>query len=79
MFGKIDPNAPLTPQDAADMVGVSTCTLARWRQEGGEPRFVRLSRNTVKYRYMDVAAFIEARLHAQEGTRAACVQGTPWL
>lgn len=37
-------------------------TLARWRQEGGELRFVRLSRKTVKYRYADIAAFIEARL-----------------
>ena len=62
MFVKIDPNTLLTPQDAADMLGVSTATLARWRHEGGELKFVRLSRQTVKYRYADIAAFIEARL-----------------
>jgi len=64
MFVKIDPNALLTPQDAADMLGVSTATLARWRQEGGELRFVRLSRKTVKYRYADIEAFIEEWLCA---------------
>jgi predicted site-specific integrase-resolvase len=44
--------------------GVSTSTLARWRQEGGELKFVRLSRQTVKYRYADIEAFIEERLQA---------------
>jgi predicted site-specific integrase-resolvase len=46
------------------MLGVSTSTLARWRHEGSELKFVRLSRKTVKYRYADIAAFIEERLHA---------------
>ena len=62
MFVKIDPNALLTPQDAADLLGVSTATLARWRQRGKALKFVRLSRKTVKYRYADVAAFIEERI-----------------
>jgi|688.fasta_scaffold2598851_1 excisionase family DNA binding protein len=64
MFVKIDPNALLTPEDTADMLGVSTSTLARWRHEGGELKFVRLSRQTVKHRYADIAAFIEERLRA---------------
>ena len=64
MFVKIDPNALLTPQDTADMLGVSTSTLARWRHEGGELKFVGLSRQTVKHRDADIAAFIAERLRA---------------
>ncbi len=60
---KIDPNALLTPQDTADMLGVSTSTLARLRHEGGELKFVRLSHQTVKYRCADIAAFIKAWPH----------------
>jgi hypothetical protein len=64
MFVKIDPNTLLTPQDAADMLGVSTSTLARWRQQGGELKFARLSRQTADsdegahlFRTIDAHAF----------------------
>lgn len=64
MFVKVDPNTLLTPQDTADLLGVSPATLARWRSEGGHLKFVRLGHKTVKYRYSDVAEFIEAKLKA---------------
>lgn len=62
---KFDRNALMTPQDTADMLGVSTATLARWREEKKvDLPYVKLTRKTVKYRYRDIEAFIERRLRA---------------
>ncbi len=50
---------PLTPPQAATFLGVSTSTLAHWRQTGVGPPCVRLSRNVVRYRHADLLQFLQ--------------------
>jgi len=54
----------LTPQTLAEMLGITERTLERWRIIGEGPRYVKLSRSTVRYMAEDVAAFVTARLKA---------------
>ena len=54
----------LTPQTLAEMLGITERTLERWRIIGEGPRYVKLSRSTVRYMAEDVAAFVTARLRA---------------
>lgn len=46
---------------AAPVVGLSPRTLKLMRLTGRGPAFVRLSRQTVRYRRSDLAAFIAAK------------------
>ena len=51
----------LTPPQVAEILGISTQTLAVWRCEGRYPlRYVKAGR-LVRYRRTDVDAFIEAQ------------------
>ena len=54
----------LTPKLVADMLGLTERTLERWRITGEGPRYVKLSRSTVRYLPDDVSAFVEASLRA---------------
>jgi excisionase family DNA binding protein len=49
----------LSPDQVADLIGVSTSTLAKWRQ-AGEPDlpYIRVA-GRIRYRSSDVEAFIE--------------------
>ena len=51
----------LDTRQAAELTGISTVTLERWRVDGGGPPYVKLGR-LVKYRRVDLDAFMEARL-----------------
>jgi predicted DNA-binding transcriptional regulator AlpA len=44
---------------AALMLSLSTRTLQMWRFQGVGPRFVRISRNCVRYDHADLVAWIE--------------------
>jgi sarcosine oxidase delta subunit len=46
------------------MLRVNTKVLERWRGAGGGPRFVRLTRKTIRYQLSDIEAFIAARLRS---------------
>ena len=51
------------PEEVGNLLGISPSSLARWRCEGGGPRFVKLSRGRsgfIRYRRRDVEAFLEA-------------------
>ena len=52
----------LTPQEAADRLGVSTGALAQWRYlgDGKGPEYQRLSPRRIRYRESAIAAFVEA-------------------
>lgn len=51
----------LTPSDVAEMLDVTTHTLAMWRYEKKGPGFVKLGRN-IFYRLEDVKSWIEANV-----------------
>lgn len=51
----------LLPKEVAALLGVGERTLERWRMTGEGPRFVTLSRKTVRYAAQAVAEFVEAR------------------
>ncbi len=56
----------LTPKQAAEFLGVSVDTLARWRVLGAGPAFVKFSRAKqalVRYRREDLERFIREHLH----------------
>ncbi|TDW62812.1 helix-turn-helix protein [Novosphingobium sp. PhB55] len=52
----------LTPAQTAEVLGVGTKTLERWRSTGDGPRFVKLSPGTVRYRAADLNAFVAERI-----------------
>ena len=63
--GSLPPSADLlTPPAVAVMLRVNTKVLERWRGAGGGPRFVRLTRKTIRYQLSDIEAFIAARLRS---------------
>ncbi|KQM88871.1 hypothetical protein ASE67_01960 [Sphingomonas sp. Leaf23] len=54
----------LMPKAVAAMLGLTERTLERWRITGEGPRYVKLSRSTVRYLREDVSAFVTANLRA---------------
>jgi hypothetical protein len=57
----------LSPAQAARYLSVSTPTLARWRQTGCGPRFLKLGdrkQSTIRYRLSDLNAFVERAARA---------------
>jgi predicted DNA-binding transcriptional regulator AlpA len=54
----------LLPEAVAAMLGVTERTLERWRIIGEGPRYVKLTRSTVRYLADDVSSFIMGRLKA---------------
>lgn len=51
----------LTTRAAARQLGVSPRTMEGWRSRGGGPRYVSVSRNVVRYRHSDLAAWVAQR------------------
>ena len=58
------PAGLLPPAAVAQRLGVSVKALERWRGKGGGPRFVHLTRKTIRYRAEDVEAFVAGRIRA---------------
>src|SRR5437764_15177614 len=55
-----------SPREAAEFLGVSVDTLARWRVLGSGPAFVKFSRAkqaVVRYRREDLERFVGAHVH----------------
>lgn len=51
----------ITPQEAAQRMGLSEFTIARMRQQQRGPAFIRISANRVLYLEDSVQAWIDAR------------------
>lgn len=48
----------LTPDDVADLLGVSKSLLTQWRVDGVGPAFIRQGR-VIRYRSTDVIAWVD--------------------
>lgn len=49
----------LTTEDAADYLGVSSRTLAKWRAEGKSPKYYKPSSKLIYYFVEDLAAWVK--------------------
>ncbi len=58
------PGGLLTPAEAAQRMRVTDRVLERWRSNGEGPRYVRLSRKSIRYRIEDLDSFITAGVRA---------------
>lgn len=52
----------INEREAADYLGYTVRALQNWRVRGGGPKFVRVSRRSIRYRRRDLNAWIEAHL-----------------
>jgi len=52
----------LTPRETGRALGVSVHTLANWRAAGRGPAFLRIGRGRVRYREVDLSAFVAGHL-----------------
>lgn len=52
----------LTPENLAEITGLSTETLAQWRSQRRGIPFVKISRNCVRYRQADLDRWVEERI-----------------
>jgi excisionase family DNA binding protein len=62
----------VTTEEAAEYLGVSRWTLARWRVEGSGPRYVKVG-GPVRYDVADLAAWVDERRRQstrEQGTAA---------
>ena len=50
-----------TAKELAQMLGISPTVLARWRAQGGGPKFIAEARNSVVYLVSDVNAWLLKR------------------
>lgn len=55
----MDEDRMLTTVQAAKRIGVTPGALAKWRQRGKGPAFIRLGYHTVRYRRSEVSRWIE--------------------
>ncbi|WP_374470243.1 helix-turn-helix transcriptional regulator [Phenylobacterium sp.] len=56
-LASVEPLQLLTPEEAASILAVTKRTLEYWRMTGEGPRFLKLSRATIRYTAADLAAF----------------------
>ena len=57
-----DLNSLVDERTAASFLGFTVRALQNWRIRGGGPQFVRVSRRSIRYRWMDLMQWAEARL-----------------
>lgn len=62
----------LTSEDTAHEIGVTVTTLATWRHQGKGPKFVRIHGRTIRYRRVDIVAWVN-----QHGTLSYTQQVEP--
>lgn len=60
----------LTAEDVSQQTGLSIETLAQWRSQERGPRFVKISRNCVRYRQSDLDGWLSERIVRTDQDRA---------
>ena len=63
----------VSPEDAADRLGVQPSTLANWRWTGGGPRYLKVG-GRVRYRLFDLAEWLDARARSSTSGPTAVPQ-----
>ena len=58
----LDPDALLTEQQAAALLGVTSRALQKWRSKGSGPPFVRISCRCIRYRRRDLVDWSVERI-----------------
>lgn len=61
-FETQDPERLLRETEAADFLGFSVRALQNWRIRGGGPVFVKVATRSVRYRRLDLIAWVQAKL-----------------
>jgi hypothetical protein len=61
----------LDERAAADCLGYSCRALQNWRLRGGGPRFVQVSKRSVRYRRRDLVEWAEGLLRKSTSDRAS--------
>jgi len=56
----------LSPVEAGELLQLQPSTLAQYRSKGQGPKYVRLSKNVVRYKFSDLISYIDS--HPTEGT-----------
>jgi predicted DNA-binding transcriptional regulator AlpA len=70
-----NPSRLLTPEEAAEFVGVNVGTLAKWRcLRSDGPKFSRLGGKAIRYRMEDLVEFVEQNRHASTSEYTADTQ-----
>lgn len=54
-----------SPKQAAEYMGITTGALSQMRYRGTGPKFIKLGNRTVRYRWEDIDAWIEANTLTQ--------------
>jgi predicted DNA-binding transcriptional regulator AlpA len=57
----------LKPEDVAAITGLSVETLAQWRSQKRGIPFLKISRNVVRYRQVDLDRWLDERMVRVEG------------
>lgn len=61
----------LTPEQAAEVLGVSTRTLSNWRSAGIGPKWFRLADRLIRYRRSELHAWLREQERRSEQTMSA--------
>ena len=59
----------VSPENAAERLGVQPSTLANWRWNGGGPRYLKVG-GRVRYRLYDLAEWLDAQARASTSDRS---------
>lgn len=65
----------LTTAEAANVLRLSARTLEDMRWRGGGPRYLRLSRNAIRYRQSDLLEWAEAKARVNTSSTIAALGG----
>jgi predicted DNA-binding transcriptional regulator AlpA len=66
-----DPEQLLRENEAAALLGYSVRALQNWRIRGGGPAFVKVSARSVRYRRVDLIAWVRARIRCSTSDRGS--------
>ena len=61
----------LNEHEVAEFLGYTVRALQNWRVRGGGPKFIRVSKRSIRYRRRDLIVWCEERLRSSTSDEAA--------